>query len=210
MTKPIAMPTQTRERLLFVRRWFAHPLRMGAMLPSSPALVDLVARNAARPGDEAILELGAGTGTITAALVARGVREERLLLVELDDDMADWLRRRFPAATVIRGDASRPAELVPAAWHGRIGTVLSGIPVLRFSLADQRTFVAQCFALTGPQGRLLQYSYSPVAPLPARQLGLARQRLGVAFGNLPPGFLWSFTPDRQLPPKVAASQRGSA
>lgn len=199
------MGTHGRETLLFVRRWLAHPLRVGALLPSSAALVDLVARHAVHSPGEVVVELGAGTGTVSAALAARGVQPRNLALVELDRDMQDRLRTRFPDSLVIGGDAMRLTDLLPADWHGRVTTIVSGVPVLQFPLQDQRTFVRQCFALMAPEGRLLQYSYAPMPPLPIRELGLAGRRLGVALGNLPPAFLWAFTPaDRMCAPHTTA------
>lgn len=204
------MGTNGRETFLFVRRWLAHPLRVGALLPSSAALADLVARHAVRSPGEVIVELGAGTGTVSAALAAHGMQPRNLALIELDDAMRGRLRERFPGSLVIGGDAARPAELLPAGWHGRVTTIVSGIPVLQFPLESQRTFVRQCFALMAPEGRLLQYSYAPMPPLPGRELGLASWRLGVTFGNLPPAFLWAFTPaDRVRAPHTTA-QGGSA
>ena len=43
-----------------------------------------------------IVEIGPGTGPVTEALIARGVPQERLVLVEFNPDFIELLRKRFP------------------------------------------------------------------------------------------------------------------
>jgi hypothetical protein len=58
---------------LFFKRWLANPLQMGSIIPSSPSLCNRIASLVARAPDEVVLELGAGTGVISRALLAAGV-----------------------------------------------------------------------------------------------------------------------------------------
>lgn len=51
--------------------------------------------------DEAVLEIGGGTGVLTERLLAR---TDDLTVVELDRDLAKKLRREHPGADVIQGD----------------------------------------------------------------------------------------------------------
>lgn len=71
-------------------------------LSDAEALAWVVAQLDPRPGERAV-ELGAGRGTIAAALRPR-VAAEDLTLVELDPRLAAGLRRRFPSARVAEGD----------------------------------------------------------------------------------------------------------
>lgn len=65
MRQDAARSARDGEELLFLRRWLANPGKVGAVLPSSAALGRLVARNVARRPDQWVVELGAGTGTVT-------------------------------------------------------------------------------------------------------------------------------------------------
>jgi len=196
------MSSQSAELSLFLRRWLANPLRVGAVLPSSKALARLVARNAVQSPDSIVVELGAGTGTITRRLIEAGAREANLIVVELDSDYAAYLQRQFPKATVIEGDATQPCTLVPESVIGRVDTVISGIPALQFPLEKQRSYMDQCFALVRPEGQVLQYTYSLKSPLPCRPLAMAGRRLGLALANVPPAHLWGYT--RPTPVSAAA------
>ncbi|HKM61761.1 MAG TPA: methyltransferase domain-containing protein, partial [Acidisphaera sp.] len=121
---------------MFFRRWLANPLQMGSVVPSSPALCKRIVAQTVRAPDEYVLELGAGTGVISRALLESGVPADRLFVVEIAPAMAAHLRSALPGARVIEGDARRLTELVPADWHGRIGTVICGIPLVLLPLAE--------------------------------------------------------------------------
>jgi len=115
---------------LFFRRWLANPLQMGSVVPSSPTLCRRIAALVTRGPDEAVLELGAGTGVVSRALLDSGVPPERLLALEIVPDMTEHLCRALPGAGVLCGDAFDLGRVVPRRWHGRIGTVICGIPLV--------------------------------------------------------------------------------
>lgn len=79
-------------------------------LVSRPTLRRIADAVEAKPG-EAVIEIGAGLGGLTAELATRA---ERVIAIELDDQLADELRRRFSGTnvTVVQGDALEidPAE----------------------------------------------------------------------------------------------------
>src|SRR6185437_8433213 len=106
--------------LMFFRRWLANPLQMGSIIPSSDALCRRVVRHTKRTTDEAVLELGAGTGVMSRALLEGGVPPERLIVVEIVPEMAAYLRRALPGVLVLEGDARELPSLLAPQWHGRI------------------------------------------------------------------------------------------
>ena len=185
-----ASPAQ--EGLLFLRRWLAHPLKVGAVLPSAPALAKLVARQVPLLDDQVVVELGAGTGSVTKALLAAGVPAERLFVVEIDADLCTFLRKQMPQVQVILGDAGRLGDLIPSRWHGKVSTVISGIPMITLPIAVQQRFIDSWFGVMTPGGKLLQYTYSLVSPLPESKLGVIGRRKGIAMLNVPPAWVWSY------------------
>lgn len=198
----MTMPHETHDRtgrngeeLLFLRRWLAHPLKVGAVLPSSPWLGRLVARNVARGPEEYVVELGAGTGTVTRALLDAGIPSERLLVVEIDPDLCAFLRRQLPDARIIQGDATQLRALLPAGVPGKVRTVVSGIPMVTLPLPLQRRMIDAWFDVMVPGGRMLQYTYSLVSPLPEARLGVRGRRCGIVMRNLPPAWVWSYARD---------------
>ncbi len=179
---------------LFLRRWLANPLQMGSVVPSSPALCRRVAGQVRCAQGEAVLELGAGTGVISRALLASGrVAAGRLITMEIVPTMADHLRRMLPDAHVITGDARRLPSLLPAQWHGRIGTVVCGIPLVLLPVEEQRRFIDAIEAVAPGRG-FLHYSYCVTSPLPWRRHGLVARREAWTPLNFPPASVWRYTP----------------
>jgi len=94
------------------------------------ALAWVVAQLDPRPG-ERVVELGAGSGTVAAALRTR-VAASDLTLVELDPALADGLRTGFPGVRVVAADwcdawpALAPVDLLVVSLpHGLVAEVLA-------------------------------------------------------------------------------------
>jgi phosphatidylethanolamine/phosphatidyl-N-methylethanolamine N-methyltransferase len=187
------MQSRVANPAMFFRRWLANPLQMGSVIPSSAALCDRIVRHTRRAGDEVVVELGAGTGVISRALLDSGLPAERLIVVEIVPDMAKHLRMVLPGANVIEGDARSLPDLVPPYWHGRIGTVICGIPLVLLPVTEQRRFI-DAIDLVAPGRGFLHFSYCATSPLPARRHGLTARREAWTPLNFPPASVWRYTP----------------
>lgn len=177
---------------LFFRRWLANPLQMGSIVPSSPALCRIVARHAVSGHEGLVVELGAGTGVISRALLEAGLPARRLVVVEIVPEMAAHLRRVLPGARVVQGDARELPRLLGEA-PGQVGAVICGVPLVLLPLAEQRRFT-EAFAQAAPDCGFLHYSYCVTSPISCRRLGLSARRLAWTPWNFPPASLWHYRP----------------
>src|SRR5579884_3663093 len=100
------------DEVQFIRSWIEKPLRTGAVIPSSKALARTMARHVDPTAEGPVIELGPGSGLVTAALVEQGIDQSRLVLIEFNSDFCRLLRTRYPEATVVQGDAYRLRRLV--------------------------------------------------------------------------------------------------
>ncbi len=188
-------PTAPGPLLPFWRALRDNPRRVGALLPSGQALAQamLDLTLAEPPGH--VVELGAGTGAITAALVRSGAAFDSLQVMECNPRLADGLRRRFPGTAVHACCASRLDELHPGTID-RL-TLVSSIPFGSLSAADRDRLLAAIARQTARcrDWRLLQYSYGG-ARLPFAPAGPAQgwTRLHTVWRNLPPATLWRLAP----------------
>ncbi|SHJ94514.1 phosphatidylethanolamine/phosphatidyl-N-methylethanolamine N-methyltransferase [Roseomonas rosea] len=176
---------------LFLKRWARNPLQMGSVVPSSPALGRRIARLSRWDEGRCVVELGAGTGAVSRALLAAGLPPERLVVVEIVPEMAEHLRESLPGVRVITGDAFALPELLPPGM--RVGTVICGIPLVLLPLERQRAFTRAVEAVAPGLGFLL-YTYCITSPLPWRALGLEAKREAWTPLNLPPASVWRYRP----------------
>lgn len=181
---------------LFFRRWLRNPLQMGSIIPSSPALCRRIAAAVERGPDEYVLELGAGTGVISRALLAAGVPASKLIVVEIVPEMTEFLRESLPGVNVICGDAFDLKNTLPAHMQGRIGTAICGIPLVLLPFERQEAFRDAVESVAPGKGYLL-YSYCATSPLPYRKLRMTGKRLAFTLANFPPASVWRYQPAGQ-------------
>lgn len=177
---------------LHFRRFLAHPVRLSSALPVSGAVARMVASKVLRASDEYVVELGAGTGAVTRALLNAGVPAEKLIAVEIDSEMAEFLARTVPGIQVIEGSAADIGSLLPQDALGRIGTVICGVPLSMLYEAQQREIVDAMLDLDPHDRRFLQYSYRLGSPLNAARIGLSAERLGFTLRNAFPASVWAY------------------
>lgn len=186
--------TSAFDPLHFLRAWAADPQRVGAVAPSGSALADLITSEIT-PAAGPVLELGPGTGVFTRALLARGVREQDLTLVEFGAEFAQLLQVRFPAARILCMDASRLAhhELFEDA---SVGAVVSGLPLLNLTPRKMMAILGGAFRYLRPRGALYQFTYGPWCPVPRPildRLGLKATLIGRTLRNVPPAAVYRIT-----------------
>lgn len=178
---------------LFLRRWLANPAAVGSPTPSVPQVGRIMARGVNRAKDRAVVEIGAGTGAVTAELLAAGIAKDRLFVIEIDHDMCVALRERFPDVNVIEGDCARLADLLPAEWRGKVATVVSGIPMTIVPAGIRRRMIDSIFDVLVPGGNMLQLTFSWFSPLPRQELALKGAFFGRTWRNVPPASVWNYT-----------------
>ena len=183
------------ENGLFLSRWLRNPLGIGAVLPSSPGLAEALARPVAALDSGAIVELGGGTGRVTAALLDSGIEPGRLVVVERDAGLHGHLVRRFAGVRVLCGDAAAARSLLAGAGVTAVGGIVSSLPLLSMPPAAKRAIIGAVFDVLDPGGVFVQFTYGPASPLPAATitaLGLAAEPVARAWWNVPPATVWRF------------------
>jgi phosphatidylethanolamine/phosphatidyl-N-methylethanolamine N-methyltransferase len=180
------------EPFLFLRSLLNDPLRIGALAPSSPKLSRLMASRVCA-SDDAVLEIGAGTGSITRALLETGLRPERLIAVERDPSLAAFLEREFPRVRVCCGDARDASRILHGCAIPPVKTVVSSLPLRNMPQDDQQEVVRAMVGALAQDGELIQFTYAAGCPVQPDKLGLRAECLGRVWLNLPPAAVWRFT-----------------
>ena len=176
---------------VFFALWLQKPLRIAAAKPSCARLADAVAHciDLTRPGP--VLELGAGTGSLTRGLVRAGCRPERIVALESEPALVAVLRRAFPAVTVIQGDARRIGDYFAGSVE-RFAAVVSSLPIKWFSVEAQYAVVKPCLGLLGPGGHLFQLTNAFASPLAIDRLGIDGHEIARVWLNLLSTQIWAY------------------
>jgi phosphatidylethanolamine/phosphatidyl-N-methylethanolamine N-methyltransferase len=164
------------------------PKNVGAIMPSSARLARALAAQIPESNGP-LLELGPGTGVVTAAILARGVAPESVTAIEYDAEFAAMVRRRFPRVHVICGDAF---DLTRTLGHEEVfAAIVSGLPLLNFPLERRNRLLAQIFARLRPGAPFIQFSYGLTPPVRAPE-GASVVRAAFVALNLPPAQVWVY------------------
>jgi phosphatidylethanolamine/phosphatidyl-N-methylethanolamine N-methyltransferase len=178
----------------FLKSLVAAPRLTGAVAPSGRALARAMAAAAGPPPHGLIVELGPGTGPVTRSLIESGVACERLALVEYDPGFCRLLRQRFAPARIIEGDAyDLPRTLAELAGQP-IAAVVSSLPLLNQPPQRREKLIGDAFALMGPSGLFVQFTYGLLSPIPREFCAnrYAAHRSRPILLNLPPARVWTY------------------
>lgn len=178
------------DAFFFLRAWAQNPLKVASVTPSSPSLAGLITSEV-DPVRGRVIELGPGTGVFTRALLARGIAERDLVLIEQDAGFAGMIASRFPAATTLAADAAKLSG--HALGESKIGAVVSGLPILSMPPRKVMAILAGSFRHLAPGGSVYQFTYGPTCPVQRSildRLGLKAVLIGRTLRNLPPASVY--------------------
>ncbi|MBV9418187.1 MAG: methyltransferase domain-containing protein [Alphaproteobacteria bacterium] len=190
----LPLPQQLHENLRFVRGLIANPRNVASVFPSSRSLARKIAEQVDPSGGDLVLELGPGTGAITAALLERGVRPEQLLLIERDPDFVESLHGRFPTVSVREGDAL-DIDAALGAMQRTVAAVVSGLPLLNFPDEVRRKLVDRALDRVVPGGPFVQLTFGLKPPV-GESVRWDIHRVGRVYSNIPPATVWTYTRPR--------------
>jgi phosphatidylethanolamine/phosphatidyl-N-methylethanolamine N-methyltransferase len=146
------------------------------------------------PAHGLVVELGPGTGPVTQALIETRIAPERLVLIEYDPGFCRMLEGRFEGLRVIQGDAYDLPRTLASFAGQEVAAVVSSLPLLNQPPPRRTKLMADAFALMGPAGAFVQFTYGLQSPIPrevcAGHYSAVRSR--PILRNLPPAFVWTY------------------
>jgi phosphatidylethanolamine/phosphatidyl-N-methylethanolamine N-methyltransferase len=192
LKKPLRLDDEVR----FLRSWIEKPLHMGAVMPSGRVLARTMAQYVDIDSDGPVIELGPGTGAITNALIAHGVEQKRLVLVEYNPGFCALLRDRYPQATVVQGDAYALRESLWNVLSAPASAVVSGLPLVTKPMLIRLKLIRDAFVAMSPGSPFVQFTYSVAPPIPKSLPGVSTEASERIWMNLPPARVWVYRKGR--------------
>lgn len=177
-----------KERALFLGAWLQSPLGVGSVTPSAPALTRRMVERIRWQQVRTVVELGAGTGAITARLLATKPADVRLLAFEREPAFRDFLQQRYPDLE-LHGDVYQLGTVLAADGTQQVEAIVSGIPFGALPAADQEWLLDVVDRALAPGGQFVAFQYSLALRHRLRRR-FARVDLGFTAANLPPAFIY--------------------
>lgn len=180
------------DELRFFKGWIDKPKAVGSIVPTSSVTARRMA-SVVDPGSGLpVLEVGPGTGVITRAILARGIKPENLYAVEYSEDFVRHLEDHYPGVNVIQGDAFDLDKTLGDKRGLRFDSVISGVPLLNFPVAQRIAYLEDLLNRI-PVGRpVVQLTYGPLSPIPAGRGNYTVKHFDFVIRNIPPTQLWIY------------------
>lgn len=167
-----------------------NPRAIGSVTPSSPRLAAAMAQESL--GAAHTIELGSGTGPITAALLKLNISSENLISVEVCPILAETLRQRFPQLEVRCESAE--TTLMSSPLTASRTAIISSLPFKSLpesvSLGIQQAL--SYFLSRNPESWLVQFTYGLGQPFSAPE-NWHWVKLKTIWRNTPPAAIWLLT-----------------
>ncbi|MER8825354.1 class I SAM-dependent methyltransferase [Mesorhizobium sp. M0938] len=187
-----ALAEKFDDELKFFKGWIDKPKAVGSIVPTSSITARKMASVVDPTSGLPVLEVGPGTGVITRAILARGVRPENLYAVEYSTDFVHHLRRLYPGVNVIEGDAFNLDATLGDKSGLTFDSVVSGVPLLNFPVAQRIAYVESLLDRI-PTGRpIVQLTYGPMSPIPPGRGDYTVEHFHFVIRNIPPTQLWIY------------------
>jgi phosphatidylethanolamine/phosphatidyl-N-methylethanolamine N-methyltransferase len=190
--RALKKPQRLDDEVRFLRSWIEKPLRMGAVMPSGKVLARTMAQYVDVESTGPVVELGPGTGAITAALLAHGIDQKRLVLVEFNPAFCALLRERYPQATVVQGDAYALRDTLWNVLKEPAAAVVSGLPLVTKPMLTRLKLIRDAFVAMSPGAPFVQFTYSVAPPIPKTLPGVTTEASERIWMNLPPARVWVY------------------
>ena len=184
-------------RWFLLKQFLRHPLQVGAIAPSGPALCrELVSWLDDRRG--AVAELGPGTGVVTREILRTQTPGSRFFAVELDKDICSALQNDLPDLKLYNADACQLPELCRLEKIEKLDAVVSGLPWAAFPSELQHAILSAITGSLKTGGKFSTFAYLQGMVLPAgkRFRHLLEEYFSqvdvseVVWNNLPPAVVY--------------------
>ncbi len=183
------------KRAAFVKAWIRSPLKIGAIAPSGQSLARCMAAQIDPDAPGYVVEVGAGTGAVTHALLETGIDPQKLVIIEREKKLADILRKRFPYLQIIRADANHLSDTLKEHGIEEVQGVVSSLPLLSMPKSVQHSITMQLLRAIADGGKLVQFTYGPQSPLSGKLLmrhAVHAHKIARIWLNIPPATVWTY------------------
>lgn len=182
---------------IFFKRFLQRPKQVASIIPSSKVLIKKVADKFDFSKPRVIAEYGPGEGCHTREMVKRMHPDSKLLLFELDPELASHLEEQFqndPRVIVLHSDANNLLAELKRLGIPFCDYIVSGIPFSTMDPSKKKDLLQQTFeALApGPDSAFIIYQITNELRDKGHCSHFPRAESEYCLQNIPPMFITVF------------------
>lgn len=186
MPRALRLHQEMTDRVVFMQQFLQHPHQVASIIPSSRFLERRIIELAAVRSAHTVVELGAGTGGTTRAILGALPPGATLLSIEINPQFCELLGRIPDARLIVHGGSAQELRETLSRYGLPAPEVMvSGIPFSTMGRSAGSRILKAISSALAPGGRFVAYQVSTrVADLARPFLGPAR--VEVELLNVPP------------------------
>ena len=189
------MQSDRYERVVFLRGFFNHPCQVGSIVPSSRFLERRVVELADVRAAKIVVELGAGTGGTTRAILRAMSEGSKLLSVEISPLYHAFLGRIQDDRLISHlGSADELRQVICHYGVDGVDAVISGIPFSTLNPASACRILEAISSALVPGGRFVAYQVRRLVETLCRPY-FGSPRVHIELLNIPPLLVYRWEKD---------------
>jgi phosphatidylethanolamine/phosphatidyl-N-methylethanolamine N-methyltransferase len=171
----------------FLKAAFKNIEQTGSIMESSPFLTEKMIESMDFEKPLNIVELGAGTGSITKRLLRKMNGQSTLTSFEIDPELFSKLSEHKDSRLK---EVNADASLLESHFNNQsIDYIISGLPLANIPQTKKASILKACYNVLKPGGYYIQFQYS------LNDFGLLKRMFnkvdsGFTLLNLPPAFVY--------------------
>lgn len=176
---------------MFIRGFVKHPVMVGSVVPSSPALVRRMLGPVDWKNTKLFVEYGPGVGTFCRPVLEHLSGDAKLIAIDTNADFIEYLNREISDSrfTAVHGSAADVEAIIAEHGHEQADYILSGLPFSTLPDGVGPAIAAATHRALRPGGAFLVYQFRAKA---RDYLAAYFRRIDKDFEwwNVPPCFLF--------------------
>ena len=171
-------------------RFLQSPRTIGCVCASSAFLGRALTEMIGPGPDNMVLELGSGTGSITAQILIRLASSDLLTCIEIDRRMCAQFRELFPGVRLLEMDCRK----IGATFDGQtFSNIISSLPYRSLPRATTDSIFEQKIGLSNDRTVISMFSYDFVFSEYQRRYPIRLIARRNVWRNIPPAKVYHFT-----------------
>ncbi len=172
--------------------------RVGSFFPSQPALIKKIVRLVKPVNGMVIVELGAGKGPITKALLEKMPAKSVLLVFEVKEEFADYIQRNVKdkRVRVICDDARNAGKYLKEMKLGGADYVVSAIPMGTSNARENLQLLLAIKKMLKAGGVYIQFQYLLSSWREVKKVFGKSKIVSFVANNVPPAFIYQCVKER--------------